>query len=86
MVAYQLEESSSMRWNTGSGLNVQQKKYIMQDNIEPRNEQGQAHGYWDVKWRDGGWYKGTFAYHEPFGYFIITWTEYSKTEYYYYAR
>jgi hypothetical protein len=58
----------------------------MQDNIEPRNEKGQAHGYWDVTRDDGFWYKGNFAYHEPLGYFEIKWIECKETEYNYYAR
>jgi hypothetical protein len=57
----------------------------MQDK-EPRNEKGQAHGYWEATWRDGGWYKGNFAYHEPMGYFIINWNGTGETEHHYYAR
>ena len=44
----------------------------MQDK-RPYNEQGQAHGYWEATWRDGGWYKGHFVNHMPKGYFEIDW-------------
>lgn len=57
----------------------------MQDK-RPYNKQGQAHGYWEATWRDGGWYKGNFAYHKPLGYFIIKWVEDIEIEYNYYAR
>ena len=44
----------------------------MQDKT-PYNEQGQAHGYWEHTWNDGGFYKGHFVNHDPKGYFEIDW-------------
>ena len=42
-------------------------------NKRPHNEQGEAHGYWETTWDDGGWYKGNFVNHTPKGYFEIDW-------------
>ena len=56
----------------------------MQDK-RPYNEQGQAHGYWEATWHDGGWYKGHFVNHMAKGYFEIDWFGTGNTEYFYYA-
>jgi hypothetical protein len=72
--------------NVLSGL-IQYIKYIMQDKIklEPRNEKGQHHGYWDTTFGAHGWYKGFFVNNEPLGYFITNWFGDENTNYKYYA-
>ena len=51
----------------------------------PYNEQGQAHGYWEATWLDGGWYKGHFANNIAKGYFEVDWCGTGNTEYFFYA-
>ena len=43
-------------------IRVKYNMNTMQDK-RPYNEQGQAHGYWEATWHDGGWYKGHFVNH-----------------------
>ncbi len=50
---------------------------IMQDKelkfICPENEDGVYHGYHDVEWIGGGWYKGHYIKGVEYGYFQIVW-------------
>jgi hypothetical protein len=54
-------------------------------NLEPRNEQGEPHGYWDTTFSNRGWYKGHFVNHMAKGYFEIDWFGTGNTECFYYA-
>ena len=40
-------------------------------NLEPRNEQGEPHGYWDIYWFFVGWYKGYYINGLEFGLYEI---------------
>lgn len=44
----------------------------MPDNLEPRNEQGQAHGYWEVYSPHGDlWFFGPYVNGLALGYCVI---------------
>jgi hypothetical protein len=63
-----------------------QNKDIKQINLEPRNQKGEHHGYWDVQWFDGGWYKGYYINDVEFGFYEIDWRNNGKIDKRYYAR
>lgn len=62
----------------------------MQDNelkhICPENEDGEYHGYHDVEWYDGGWYKGHYIKDNEYGYFQMLWYKGDDLILEYYAR
>lgn len=47
-------------------------------NLEPRNEQGEPHGYWDIYWFNDGWYKGHYINGLEFGSYEIDWKKMVK--------
>lgn len=57
----------------------------MQDKT-PRNANGNPHGYWDVKWINGGWYKGYYINGFEFGLYEIDWKNNGEIDKRYYAR
>jgi hypothetical protein len=64
-------------------MNTMQDKHI---NSEPRNQEGQHHGHWDVKWINGGWYKGYYINGFEFGLYQIDWKNNGEIDKRYYAR
>ena len=59
----------------------------MRQNKTPYNEQGQAHGYWEI-YNDNGtlWIKTNYINGFEFGYEQFQWTNGYEDEYRYYAR
>jgi hypothetical protein len=55
-------------------------------NLEPRNEQGEPHGYWDIYWFNDGWYKGYYINGLEFGLYEIDWKKNGEIDKRYYAR
>lgn len=55
-------------------MNQMEKKNIMQDrnkDIRSRNDKGQAHGYWEVYWKNNinkQWYKSFYVNGSVYGY------------------
>lgn len=46
-------------------------------NTKPRNDKGQAHGYWESYWDNGNpWYKGSYHNNKQIGY----WRDYSNNK------
>ena len=54
--------------------------------ICPENENGEYHGYHDVQWNGGGWYKGHFVNDVEYGYFQTVWHGGGELNKEYYAR
>lgn len=55
-------------------------------NLEPRNQEGKPHGYWDIHWLNGGWYKGNYVDDVEFGLYEINWKNVGEIDKRYYAR
>jgi len=55
-------------------------------NKRPKNEKGDPHGYWDICWDDGSWYKGNFVNGVQFGYQMYDWDGTGEIRRIYYAR